>query len=97
MTDYGDKILSGEIDACEFVKLAVQRHYDDLKRQRTADFPYYFDEKPGEKVFKFFKLLKHYKGRWAGEKFVLADWQRWCNSVFYGWKRVADGKRRFKY
>jgi phage terminase large subunit-like protein len=97
MTDYGDKILSGEIDACEYVKLAVQRHVNDLARQRTPEFPYYFDEKAGEKVVKFLRLTRHYKGRWAGKKFEPADWQQWCNTVFYGWKRVSNDKRRFKY
>jgi len=97
MDSYSEKILYGKIDSCEFVKLAVQRQQDDLLKQRTDDFPYYFDETAGLRAVKFFKLLRHYKGKWAGQKFIPSEWQVFILSVFYGWKRVGDNKRRFKY
>lgn len=34
-----------------------------------------YDEKKAEKVIKFVKLLKHTKGRWAGQRFQLLPWQ----------------------
>ena len=93
---YGLDVLSGKIPACEYVKLYCQRHFDDLNRQRTDDFPYYFDKEAGLKVIKFFKLLKHYKGKWAGQYFVPAPWQAFNLYQFFGWKRL-NGNRKFKY
>jgi phage terminase large subunit-like protein len=42
--DYGKKVVSGEIPACAWVRLAAQRHFDDLKKWSKRSSPYYFDE-----------------------------------------------------
>lgn len=56
-----------------------------------------FDELKAIRVCQFFeKFLRHSKGEWAGEKFVLLPWQR--ERLIYplfGWMR-ADGTRRFR-
>ena len=46
-------------------------------------------------VLDFFSLLRHSKGEWAGEPFVLSPWQAFILFVLFGWKR-ADGQRRFR-
>lgn len=38
---------------CRFVRLAAQRHLDDLKRQKSKDFPYRFDPWHGNDVCDF--------------------------------------------
>ena len=44
----------------------------------------------------FFNLfLKHHKGKWAGEKFVLSDWQISVVANLFGWIR-PDGTRRYR-
>lgn len=93
---YGLDVLSDKIDACEYVKLYAKRHFDDLKRQRTKDFPFYFDEDAGLKPIKFFRILRHYKGRWAGTRFEPEPWQAFNLYQFFGWKRL-NGLRKYKY
>lgn len=60
---------------------------------------YYFDERAADRAAKFFPLaLRHTKGAWAGQSFVLQDWQR--DDVIrplFGWRRRSDGRRRYKY
>lgn len=93
---YGKDIISGKIDVCEYVRLSVRRHFDDLQKQRTDEFPYYFDEKTGLRPVKFFHILRHWRGIFYDKPFVPEPWQAWTLYVFYGWKRL-DGNRRFKY
>jgi phage terminase large subunit-like protein len=37
--DYGKKVVSGEIPACGWVRLAAQRHFDDLKKWSKRSSP----------------------------------------------------------
>ena len=59
---------------------------------------YYFDRKAAGVVVKFFeKLLKHVKGEWAGQPFILQDWQKKeIIEPLFGWKRASDGSRKFR-
>lgn len=90
---YMKQVLSGKVTACEYVKLAVQRHLDDLEHGKERGL--WFDENAALEVIGFFKLLKHSKGKWAGEPFVMEPWQLFIKWVVYGWMR-ADGTRRFR-
>ena len=55
---YIDGVLSGEIPACKWVKLACQRQRNDL-----ADLPgYHFDAARANKVCRFVESLPHIKG-----------------------------------
>lgn len=59
---------------------------------------FYFDKKAAGFAVNFFeKLLVHVKGEWAGQPFVLQDWQREeIIKPLFGWKRRADGSRKFR-
>lgn len=55
-----------------------------------------FDEFAAQHACIFFdRYLRHTKGRWAGETFILDTWQRAVVRALFGWKR-ADGLRRFR-
>jgi phage terminase large subunit-like protein len=56
----------------------------------------YFDPAAADLVVQFIEnFCRQSKGRWAGEKLVLIDWERdWLRRLF-GWK-LADGRRRFR-
>ncbi len=90
---YGKDILSGKVPACEYVRLSVARHFEDLKK----DWAYYFDKEAGMRPINFFHLLVLYEGDKAGQRFEPEPWQAWILYVVFGWKRKADDKRRFKY
>ena len=90
---YARRVLNGEIVACKWVKLFCQRHFTDLDTGAARGL--HFSVAKGERVLRFFTLLKHSKGEWAGHVFALEDWQRFYLFVLFGWLN-ADGTRRFR-
>jgi phage terminase large subunit-like protein len=55
-----------------------------------------FDESAGARVCEFIeRFCRQSKGRWAGEKLVLLDWERDLLMRAFGWRR-PDGSRRFR-
>lgn len=51
--------------------------------------------KKANRAIRFFGLLKHSKGEWAGQSFKLELWQKFIVGCLFGWLR-ADGTRRFR-
>lgn len=100
--EYAEKVVSGEIIACLYVKQACQRHLNDLLRigWRYRFNPELIDNdgrkyRPGTRVCAFLERLKHVKGKWRGEPFILSDWQIFVTCVGFGWVN-SDGLRRFR-
>lgn len=91
---YAHDVLSGKILACEYIKNACRRYFDDV--DTCIDRGLYFDRKAALHAISFFKYLKHYKGIFAGKEFVLEPWQQFVVWNVFGWKK-ADGSRRFRY
>lgn len=76
------------------VQLSRRRQERDLKEGGKRGL--YFDNDAADRVVKFFTLLRHSKGEWAGQRFDLAPWQEHeIIRPLFGWKR-ADGTRRFR-
>ncbi len=90
---YIDDVLNERVTACHWVKAACQRHIDDLRN--AADRGLHFDRDAAEHVLKFFSILKHSKGEWAGKPIELEPWQQFMLWCLFGWKR-DDGTRRFR-
>jgi len=94
---YITDVLSGDQVVGKYVRLAVQRHVDDLKKQSTPDFPYHFSEKKADGVLAFFEqVLKHSIGEHAGDPFILEPWQAFCLANIFGWQRDDGRGRRFR-
>lgn len=55
----------------------------------------YFDEVKAEQAVRFFRALKHTKGKWAGVSFNLQPWQERQIREIYG-RRNADGSRQYQ-
>ena len=91
---YIDAVINEKMPVCNWTKLAIKRHIDDLKTAGRRG--YYFDEKQAERVLKFFSFLHHSKGEFAGKPFILAPWEQFIIYCLYGWRRKKDGLRRFK-
>ena len=91
---YIDGVLSGEIVAGRLVKLACRRHRDDLLHGQSRGF--YFDEARAAKACSFFELLRHTKGRWAGEPFVLSKSETFITWCLMGWRRTDNNFRRYR-
>ncbi|MEM7416777.1 MAG: terminase TerL endonuclease subunit [Gemmatimonadota bacterium] len=97
-TDYARRVASGEIPAGLFVRLACQRHLDDLEASEDDAYPYYFDHDAANRVCQFIEYMPHVKGKWARERktIELEDWQCFLVGVPFGWLRRSDGLRRFR-
>ncbi|MDN3627165.1 terminase large subunit, partial [Methylobacterium isbiliense] len=95
---YARDVVAGRIPAGRWIRLACQRHLDDLARQDDPAFPYRFDARKAAKVCKFLQLLPHTKGKWArkAERLRLEPWQLFKTAALFGWLRKADGLRRYR-
>lgn len=80
---------------CKFVRQAAQRHLDDLKRSRTKDFPFRFDEWHAGDVCDFIEKLPHIEGQWETPNLTLEPVQIFILAVVFGWRDKATGLRRF--
>lgn len=95
---YARDVISGRIVAGLLVRLACQRHLADLAKQDDEGFPFRFDAAAANTVCRFVELMPHVKGRWARQhlKIKLEDWQCFVVCAPFGWRRKADGLRRFR-
>ena len=91
---YIDGVLSGEILACKWVRLACERQRLDLARTR---WEWSFDPEKAERVCRFIEKLPHTKDEWAARKELLRlePWQCFILTTTFGWVG-KDGKRRFQ-
>jgi phage terminase large subunit-like protein len=95
--EYISGIKSGEVPACRWVKLVVERYLRDLKTCHKRGFV--LDRDLAQDRIDFFQVLRHTKGKWGrgkGEVFNPSPWQVFWNWNVYGWVREADGLRRFR-
>ena len=93
---YIQSVLDGTLIACKTTIQAVQKFQDELGKQNTPDFPFYFDAHRADLICSFFPmLLRHSVGKYAGEAFELSPWQLFVIWNVFGWKR-KDGTRRFR-
>jgi len=90
ITAYTEAAASGKVVVGRLVRLAAERHLRDLARTDI-----HFDEEAADFAVEFFSHLKHSKGEWAGQDFILEPWQAFIVGSLFGWKR-GDGARRFR-
>jgi phage terminase large subunit-like protein len=97
---YARDIVAGRIPACRYVKLACQRHLDDLaaSRDRERNYPYRFDPEAAERKLDLIELLPHTKGEWGFKRqlVTLEPWQKFGLACTFGWKHRKSGLRRFR-
>lgn len=91
--EYIDNVIAGRVVACRWVRLACQRHVDDLAT--GAERGMRFDQTAAQHVLDFFGFLRHSKGEWAGQVVELEPWQQAILWILFGWYR-EDGTRRFR-
>jgi phage terminase large subunit-like protein len=91
-------VQAGEIPACKWTRLAVDRQVLDLARPVSDAWPWVFDEDRAARVCEFLELLPHIKGKWARERrlLVLDAWQCFVVTTVFGWVHKDTGLRRFR-
>lgn len=95
VTEYASKVVSGEIIAGELHILACKRHINDLKRQRSDDFPYYYDPARALEVIDYAETLTIAEGE-EPRPVKLIDSQAFDLGCTFGWFKVSNNKRRFR-
>ncbi len=90
---YAWDVLNSKTPACKLVKLACERHFRDLLTGHKRGLVWHPSK--GVWAIRFFSLLRHSKGEWAGQPVKLALWQQFIICSVFGWKR-KDGTRRFR-
>ena len=95
VSDYADRVAGGKVVAGKLHRLACERHLHDLERQRTPEFPYYWDEDAARRVLDFAETLTLSEG-FERKPLYLLDCQAFDIGCTFGWKKAADNRRRFR-
>lgn len=95
VTEYANKVVSGKVVAGELHILACKRHLNDLKRQKSDDFPYYYDPNKSLEIIEYAETLTIAEGD-APKPVKLLDSQAFDLGCTFGWFKVSNNKRRFR-
>lgn len=91
-TAYARDVIAGRTVAGVLVRLACQRHLDDLARQGSAGFPFVFNLEREEHFFEFAELVCLTEG----VPFVAEPFQEFIAGSVFGWVHASTGYRRFR-
>lgn len=91
--EYMARVVDGRELVCRKAWQTLNRHIKDLENSRREDYPYYFDSEAGAKVCRLFDSVQ--PSKWP-TKMVMQPWMVTITLILYGWKRKADGYRRFR-
>lgn len=69
---YAERVVAGEIVACELVRLSCQRFLNDMKDGQERGIT--FSEPRAQHILNFYKFVPHVKGALAGQPIALMDW-----------------------
>ena len=89
---YADGVRSGELPSCQFIRLAIDRWFDDCQRDDLV-----FDIAPAILFVNFAEQLKHFKGDLAGQYIHLEPWQIFAAANILCWLKKDTGLRRYQY
>lgn len=95
VTAYAREVVAGQVVCGELHRLACRRHLRDLERQRTAAFPYYWDDEAAERVLCYAETLTIAEGA-EPRPVRLIPSQVFDIGCTFGWKKAANGNRRFR-
>ena len=95
VTSYATSVVNGEVVCGQLHKLACQRHLNDLKKQRTKAFPYYWDAKAAMRAIHYAETLTIAEGT-APKQVKLIPSQIFDIGCTFGWKKTVNDMRRFR-
>ncbi len=91
--EYNEKIQSGEIVACEKIKILYKHLAEEIQNPESK---YYYDEQRANHALTFIqKFCRHSKGKWGGKPVILELWQKAFICTLFGVLKKTTGKRRF--
>lgn len=95
VTQYCKDVLSGNIIAGKLVKLACQRHLDDLESSKLAPFKYEFDVEKSLDIIEYAETLTIAEGE-EEVQVTLYPFQAFILGSLNGWVTKEGGYRRFR-
>ena len=95
VTAYAHKVASGKVVAGELHRLACERHLNDLQRQRSEDFPFYYDPDKALEIIYYAETLTIAEGT-EPKPVRLLESQAFDLGVTFGWFKTSNHKRRFR-
>ena len=95
VTRHASRVVSGEEIAGKLHFLACKRHLEDLKRQKTPDFPYYWSPEKADEVLNYAETLTIAEGD-EPRPVKLIDSQAFDIGCTFGWMKTSNNKRRFR-
>lgn len=96
VSEHARQVVSGEANGYGLLhKLACQRHLQDLKRQETANFPYYWDIQAANNVINYGETLTIIEGTQI-KPVRLIDSQVFDIGCTFGWKKTSNNCRKYR-
>lgn len=94
--EYLGMIRDGKEVVSDKVKAVYERECSWMNGP-PKNFPYYFDEKEGERHIQFIeRFCKHSKGKFAGKPVTLEPFQKAKIQLVFGWRGINTGYRRIQ-
>ena len=94
-TQYALDVTEGRVTAGELVRLACQRHLDDIEKSKIAPYRYYFDVEKSEKIISFAEELTIAEGE-EQENVTVYPFQCFILGSINGWRTKEKGYRRYR-
>lgn len=95
VTEYAHRVVNGEVVSGELHILACKRHLEDLKRQNTPEFPYYYNPEKANEIINYAETLTVAEGS-EPKPVKLIDSQAFDMGCTFGWFKQSNNKRRFR-
>ena len=91
---YIENVVKGRISVGKSIRRAIDRHRVDLANQKRKNYPFYFDEQAAQFPIDFIEAF--IVPSESDQPMRLLDWEKVWIALLFGWKRKADGLRRFR-
>lgn len=95
VTEYAEKVVKEKEKYGSLHVLACQRHLNDLKKQGSAEFPYYWNSAKSEEILEYAETLTIAEGS-EPKPVKLIPSQIFDIGCTFGWMKTSNDKRRFR-
>lgn len=94
-TQYALDVVAGKVTVGELVKLACQRHLEDIEKSKAAPYRYYFNVEKSEEIIDFAEELTIAEGE-DSETVTAYPFQCFILGSINGWRTKEKDYRRFR-
>lgn len=95
VTEYAKKVVEEKENYGSLHVLACQRHLNDLKKQGSSEFPYYWNPEKSEEILEYAETLTIAEGS-EPKPVKLIPSQIFDIGCTFGWMKTSNDKRRFR-